>query len=65
MISDEVKAMVGNGSIVIEYDVVSGRIYSVWFAETSGCQTLEGGRRPGSANRLNDNVPIREGYYAG
>ena len=65
MISDEVKAMVGNGSLVIEYDVVSGRIYSVWFADTSGCHTIEGGRWPGSADRLSVNVPIREGYYAG
>ena len=65
MISDEVKAMVGDGSIVVEYDVVSGRLYSVWFAETSGCYQIENGRNTDRSGRLRDDVLIREGYYTG
>ena len=37
LISDEVKTLVGNGSIVIEYDVQSGKVYAVWYSEQSGC----------------------------
>lgn len=65
MISDEVKAMVGNGSIVVEYDVVAGKVYSVWLAETSGCYSINGGRTADRSERLKDDVLVREGYYAG
>ena len=64
MISDEVKEIVGSGRLVIEYDVMAGKVYSVWFSETSGCVTIEGGRDENRVERLKDDV-LREGYYAG
>ena len=64
LISDEVKNLIGNGSVVIEYDAVSGKVYSVWYSESSGCVAIDDGRDNTRAGRLRDDV-VPEGYYAG
>lgn len=64
LISDEVKNFIGNGSVVIEYDAVSGKVYSVWYSESSGCVAIDDGRDNTRAGRLRDGV-VPEGYYAG
>ena len=56
--------MIGDGSVVIEYDVITGKLYSIWFAESSGCYAISGGRNTDRVERLRENV-IPEGYYAG
>ena len=64
ILSDEAKEMIGDGSVVIEYDVITGKLYSIWFAESSGCYAISGGRNTDRVERLRENV-IPEGYYAG
>ena len=65
LINDEIKNMVGEGSLVIEYDVVAGEIYSVWYSEESGCSIIPGGRKADRAARLKDDITILEGYSTG
>ena len=65
LVSDDVKALIGNGSIVIEYDVITGKLYSVWYSETPGCIVIEDGRRADRAGRLRADVISVEGYYTG
>ena len=65
MMSDDVKALIGNGSVVIEYDVISGKLYSVWYSETPGCYVIEDGRSADRAGRLRSDVLNVEGYYTG
>lgn len=65
LITDEVKDLVGDGSIIIEYDVVSGDIYSVWYAEAPGCYVIEDGRRSDRAGRFRSDVELVEGYSTG
>lgn len=64
MINDDVKSLIGNGSVVIEYDVQTGKVYSVWYSEQYGCQVIDGGR---TANRNDRLIPgtIKEGYSTG
>ena len=57
LITDEVKSLVGSGSIVIEYDVVTGNVYSVWYTDGSGCQPVRGGR---ASTRL-ERLKVKEG----
>lgn len=66
LISDEVKAMVGDGSIVVEYDVQSGRVYAVWYSDNPGCYVVEdtGSRNYTRMARLN-NDEAKEGYSTG
>ncbi|MBP5598273.1 MAG: hypothetical protein J6Y02_23095, partial [Pseudobutyrivibrio sp.] len=66
LISDEVKAKIGNGSVLIEYDVAEGKVYSVWYSDYHGCYVIDGyGARNSSREaRLKVDVP-NEGYYAG
>lgn len=64
LIDDSVRDLIGNGSCVIEYDVVSGKVYSVWFTETKGCRAIKGGRTKDRSERLRDGVTLT-GYYAG
>ena len=54
MIDDNVKSIIGNGSAVIEYDVVTGTVYSVWYSETSECNVSSDGRNKDRAYRLYD-----------
>lgn len=65
MMSDEVKALIGNGSVIIEYDVITGKLYSVWYCETTGCYAFDEGRRSDRAGRLKSDVSRVEGYYTG
>ena len=65
MITDDVKELIGDGSIIIEYDVVSGDIYSVWYAEAPGCYVIEDGRRSDRAGRFRPDVKLVEGYTTG
>lgn len=65
MVSDDVKALIGNGSVVIEYDVITGKLYSVWYSDTPGCIVIEDGRRADRAGRLRSDVFKVEGYYTG
>ena len=65
LLTDEIKNMVGEGSLVIEYDVVAGKIYSVWYSEESGCSIIPGGRNKDRAERLSDECFILEGYSTG
>ena len=64
LINDKVKNLIGDGSVVIEYDAVSGKVYSVWYSETEGCVAVDDGRDYTRAGRLRDDV-VPEGYYAG
>ena len=66
LITDEVKAKIGSGSVLIEYDVAAGKVYSVWYSENKGCYEIVGlGARDSSREaRLMYDVP-NEGYYAG
>ncbi len=66
IVSDEVRSLVGNGSCVIEYDVCTGKVYSVWYSEDEGCYSLDhrGGRSEDRSGRLLRDVPL-EGYYTG
>lgn len=52
LISDEVKSLVGSGSAVIEYDVVTGKVYAVWYTDGTGCQAVWGGRASTRLYRL-------------
>lgn len=65
LISDEVKQLVGDGSIVVEYDVSSGKVYSVWYSEGKDCYqvTGEGSRDASRDVRLRDKM--QEGYSTG
>lgn len=65
MITDDVKELIGDGSIIIEYDVISGDIYSVWYAEAPGCYVIEDGRRSDRAGRFRSDVKLVEGYTTG
>lgn len=65
MLSDNVKALIGSGSVIIEYDVITGKLYSVWYCESTGCYVIEGGRRADRAGRLKSDVSRIEGYYTG
>ena len=65
LITDEVKDLIGDGSVIIEYDVVSGDIYSVWYAEAPGCYVIEDGRRSDRAGRFRGDVKLVEGYSTG
>ena len=65
LINDEVKSLIGDGSIVIEYDVVKGKVYSVWYSETPGCYVIPGGRRTDRAGRFRTDVKNVEGYSTG
>ena len=66
LFDDEVKNLIGDGSIILEYDAVNGKVYSVWFSEYQGCTRIEGvGSRDSSRQeRLRWDVP-NIGYYAG
>ena len=66
LITDDVKAKIGSGSVLIEYDVAAGKVYSVWYSDNKGCYEIEGvGARNSSREaRLKYDVP-NEGYYAG
>ena len=64
LITDEVRDLINDGSIVIDYDVVSGKVYSVWYSEQPGCHIIERGRL---ADRL-ERVTMKEnmeGYSTG
>ncbi len=65
MITDDVKELIGDGSIIIEYDVISGDLYSVWYAEAPGCYVIEDGRRSDRAGRFRSDVKLVEGYTTG
>ena len=64
MLSDEVKELIGLGSAVIEYDVITGRLYSVWYCEEPGCYSFDEGRSYDRAERLRMTDGV-EGYYEG
>ena len=64
LIDDEVKSLIGSGSAVIEYDVVSGTVYSVWYSDSKECNVSSGGRDYERAERLyNYKQPL--GYSTG
>ena len=65
MINDEVKELIGEGSAIIEYDVISGKVYSVWYSEMKGCYVIENGRWDDRDGRLRSDVLIKEGYSTG
>lgn len=64
LISDETRQLVGNGSIVVEYDVSEGKVYSVWYSETTGCIAIPGTRSTNRISRLKPGVQA-EGYSTG
>lgn len=65
MITDEVRSLIGGGSIVIEYDVVKGKVYGLWYAESEGCYAIDDGRKSDRTGRLGRNALMLEGYYSG
>lgn len=64
IIDDNVKDIVGYGSVVIEYDVIEGTVYSVWYSDSEICKPVSGGRDVSRAERLKQGEG-RVGYYAG
>ena len=65
LVNDEVKELVGNGSIVVEYDVVTGKVYSVWYRDGIGCSVISGGRNDSRSERLRTDIYALEGYSTG
>ena len=63
LISDETKQLIGTGSVVIEYDAVTGKVYSVWYSETKNCSVINDGRLNRAVRLRMDEQP--EGYYTG
>ncbi len=64
LISDETKALIGDGSIVIEYDAADGSLYSVWYSEKDGCHAITDGRLSDRLGRLSLKDGM-EGYSTG
>ena len=64
LITDEVRELINDGSIVIDYDVVSGKVYAVWYSEQPGCHIIQSGRLPGRLERINMKEGM-EGYSTG
>lgn len=62
LLSSDTKDLIGKGSVVIEYDIASGKVYSVWYSNTSGCNAIADGRN-NRAERFRTVNP--EGYYTG
>ena len=62
LLSSDTKDLIGKGSVVIEYDIATGKVYSVWYSNTSGCSAIADGRN-NRAERLRVGNP--EGYYTG
>ena len=64
LITDDIMALIGNGSAVIEYDVITGKVYSVWYSEEPGCHVIVTGRLQDRADRLRMKEGM-EGYSTG
>ncbi len=64
LITDDIRALIGNGSAVIEYDVITGKVYSVWYSEEPGCHVIVTGRLQDRADRLRMKEGM-EGYSTG
>ena len=64
LIDDETKSLIGEGSAVIEYDLIKGEVYSVWYSDASGCRQLKDGRDAYRTGRLVSDVQP-EGYSVG
>lgn len=62
LLTDKVKELIGDGSAIIEYDVVTGTVYSVWYCENQGCYVIENGRLDDRVGRLRPDVDLIEGY---
>lgn len=66
LISDKTKELIGTGSVIIEYDVQTGKVYSIWYSEQPGCYVIEGAgartviRRPRLSGK-----ETKEGYSTG
>ncbi len=65
IISDEVNGLIGSGSAIIEYDVITGKVYAVWYSESSYCYEIPYGRQSDRAGRLRDDSLAVEGYSTG
>ena len=63
--SDEVNGLIGSGSAIIEYDVITGKVYAVWYSESSYCYEIPYGRQSDRAGRLRDDSLAVEGYSTG
>ncbi len=63
LLDDAARDLIGKGSVVIEYDVAAGKIYSVWYSNQSGC-TANNAARTDRAERFGDMSEL-EGYYTG
>lgn len=64
LISDEVRELINGGSAVIEYDVITGKVYSVWYSEKPGCRIIIDGRLEDRSGRLKMKESL-EGYSTG
>lgn len=66
LITDDVKSLIGDGSIIIEYDVQSGSLYSIWYSESYGCNPIEGEgfQTPNRRAKMSTNT-INVGYSTG
>ena len=64
LITEEVRELAGNGSVIIEYDVSAAKVYSVWYSEEPGASVIDGGRSDSRSERLREDIPA-VGYYAG
>lgn len=65
MLTGKAKELIGNGSVIIEYDVITGKLYSVWFSEEPGCYIISSGRNTDRQARLRPDVRLVEGYSTG
>ena len=64
LISDDVRELINGGSVVIEYDVITGKVYSVWYSENPGCRIIIDGRLEDRSGRLKMTGSL-EGYSTG
>lgn len=64
LITDDVRELMGGGSVVIEYDVAAGKVYAVWYSERPGCHSIVTGRLSDRADRLMMKEGM-EGYSTG
>ena len=66
LISDKTKELIGNGSVVIEYDVQTAELYSVWYSEQPGCYVIKGsGARTSIRRPQLSGKESKEGYSTG
>ena len=64
LVTDTTQKLIGDGSIVIEYDISARKVYSIWYSDKESCRVISGGRTSDRTARLKHGV-LPEGYSTG